>query len=153
MRLNFKGLNFPELSFRTNIEAVTKLLPQQKTEMKIESNFKRAVIQSNANESEKILSLTCRMKSDVTSRVPLDLVVTALGYFDCADFNQKEFEIRATSIIFPYIRTAVSNLMSLSGFPAITLPVLQDGILFPEDRNPGSTPVRNATTGSSGTND
>ena len=48
--------------------------------------------------------------------------------------DKKILAISTTEIIYPYLRTAVSNLMSNAFVAPITLPVIPAGTMFPEDR-------------------
>lgn len=129
MKISLKGINFSELKFKLNN------LPQQKTEFKITPNFKRTVVGNKTNDKTKLLNLICSIESSFSDPKPFDLVVSILGNFECEDdFYLKELEVKGTELLYPYLRSAISNLMTLANFPPINLPVLQDGILFPEDK-------------------
>ncbi len=60
-----------------------------------------------------------------------------VGIFDVEAENKEEerdFVIQATSLVYPYLRAAVTNLTASAAIAPLNLPVL-NGPIFPEDRD------------------
>ena len=133
MIMKLKSINFPELSFK-----LTNNNPQPQKgnvlELKLNPQFKRAVLNVNTNDNVKLLNLICSMPSTYTDPKPFDLTVSIMGVFEVEDFEPTQFQYEATSVLFPYLRMAISNLTNMACFPPINLPLMENGILFPEDR-------------------
>lgn len=123
-----KDLKYPKLHF----ELVGAL--KNEITINLQNCFKRffndAVNQSNL----KVLNLTFTLNSDKISGSPYHIIVSVDGIFEIiGNFNQQEFEITATEQLFPYLRNAVSTIMSNAGFPPIYLPPINDKSLFNND--------------------
>ena len=60
--------------------------------------------------------------------------MTGIFETDAADDDtRKEAVVRATSLLYPYLRAAITNLTTTALAAPIVLPVM-NGPLFPEDR-------------------
>lgn len=123
------GLLFNSYGIK-NIElniAPPQLLEEGQTnEVSLDAQFSKEIIKYNDNEFSvdlgvKISGLNSNQKEVINLKICME------GYFELiGDPSDKEFEdssnINAVSILFPYLRTAVSTITILSNFSKIDLP-------------------------------
>ena len=98
--------------------------------------FSRRVRHAAENDKLFFVSLTVKIENTPEAPKPIDLLVTMTGIFetDAADDDtRKEAVVRATSLLYPYLRSAITNLTTTALAAPIVLPVM-NGALFPEDR-------------------
>lgn len=130
MLVLLKDLKYPKLHF----ELVGNL--KNEITINLQNCFKRFVNNSTNQSNLKVLNLTFTLNSDKISGSPYHIIVSIDGIFEIVgNFNQKEFEILATEQLFPYLRNAISTIMSNAGFPPIYLPPINDKFLFSNDDN------------------
>lgn len=130
--MDFKGINAEELSFKLNR---VKLAPDSKLDIK--PQFSRQVRKVNGNEKLNFISLSVKIESTEAEPKPFDILVTLVGAFefDVKDTNEeRRCVIEATKIIYPYLRSAVTNLTASAFIAPLNLPVIQ-GAIFPEDKD------------------
>ncbi len=132
MKYNFKGITAEELSFKLNR---VKLDPNAKLELK--PQFARQVRKMNNDPKVNLIALSVKIESTEAEPKPFDINVTLVGIFE-AEFENKEeereFIIQATSVVYPYLRAAVTNVTTSAAIAPLYLPVIS-GPIFPEDRN------------------
>ena len=133
MNYTFKGITAEELSFKLN----RVKLPQEKLDIK--PQFSREVRRVDANNKIRFIALSVEIKSTEESPKPFDIKVTLVGIFELENEvvskeEERKFVIEATDILYPYIRSSVTNLTAQAYITPLNLPVLQERI-FPEDRN------------------
>ena len=133
MKIDFKGITAEELSFKLNR---VKLNPEDKLDIK--PQFSRQVRKVNGNEKLNFIALSVKIESTEAEPKPFDINATLVGVFEVTDLrNEKEernFVIEGTKIIYPYLRSAVTNLTANAFIAPLNLPVIS-GPIFPEDRD------------------
>lgn len=133
MKIDFKGITAEELSFKLNR---VKLNPEDKLDIK--PQFSRQVRKVNGNEKLNFIALSVKIESTEKEPKPFDVNATLVGVFEVTDIrNEKEernFVIEGTKIIYPYLRSAVTNLTANAFIAPLNLPVIS-GPIFPEDRD------------------
>ncbi|MBZ3935870.1 protein-export chaperone SecB [Methanimicrococcus blatticola] len=98
----------------------------QNTEVELDAKFSKEIIKLNDKNFAVDLSVEI-LGNDSNSKKVIDLKICMEGYFELVgDLTEKEFEnnlnINAVSILFPYLRTAVSTISILSNFSRIDIP-------------------------------
>lgn len=132
MKIDFKGITAEELSFKLNH---VKLNPEDKLDIK--PQFSRQVRKVNNNEKLNFISLAVKIASTEEEPKPFDINVTLVGVFEIEVANQNEernFVIEGTKMMYPYLRSAVTNLTANAYIAPLNLPVIS-GPIFPEDRD------------------
>ena len=132
MKFTFKGITAEELSFKLNH---VKLAPD--TKLDIKPQFSRQVRKVNGNEKVNFIVLSVKIASTEAEPKPFDINVSLVGIFEAEVANESEersFVIEGTKLIYPYLRSAVTNLTANAYIAPLNLPVLT-GPIFPEDRD------------------
>ncbi len=133
MKIDFKGITAEELAFKLNR---VKLNPEDKLDIK--PQFSRQVRKVNGNDKLNFIALSVKIESTESEPKPFDINATLVGVFEVTDLrNEKEernFVIEGTKIIYPYLRSAVTNLTANAFIAPLNLPVIS-GPIFPEDRD------------------
>ena len=132
MKYYFKGISAEELSFKLNR---VRLNPDDKLDIK--PQFSRQVRKVNGNDKLNFVSLAVKIESTEAEPKPFDVHVSLVGVFEVEDVkndaDERRFVIDATKQIYPYLRSAVTNLTASAYIAPLNLPVIQ-GAIFPEDR-------------------
>lgn len=132
MKIDFKGITAEELSFRLNR---VKLNPEDKLDIK--PQFSRQVRKVNGNDKLNFIALSVKIESTEAEPKPFDIFVTLVGVFEVEVANENEerkFVIEGTKLVYPYLRSAVTNLTANAYIAPLNLPVIS-GPIFPEDRD------------------
>ena len=132
MKIDFKGITAEELSFKLNR---IKLAPNDKLDIK--PQFSRQVRKVNGNEKLNFIALSVKIQSTEEEPKPFDINATLVGVFEVEVANENEernFVIEGTKLIYPYLRTAVTNLTANAYIAPLNLPVIS-GPIFPEDKD------------------
>lgn len=132
MKFDFKGITAEELSFKLNR---VKIEPD--TKLDIKPQFSRQVRKVNGNEKINFIALSVKIASTEAEPKPFDVNVTLVGIFEVESANESEersFVIEGTKLLYPYLRTAVTNLTASAYIAPLNLPVIA-GPIFPEDRD------------------
>jgi len=134
MRYEFKGITTEELSYRLNR---VQIAPNQRLDIK--PQFARQVRKPNDNHKLIFISLAVKIESSEKEPKPFDLNVNLVGVFELEkeDYNAQEeraFVIEATQLLYPYLRSTVSNLTAQAYISPLNLPIIT-GPIFPEDRD------------------
>ena len=134
MRYDFKGITTEELSYKLNR---VQIAPNQRLDIK--PQFARQVRKPNDNHKLIFISLAVKIESTEKEPKPFDLNVNLVGVFELEkeDYNAQEeraFVIEATQLLYPYLRSTVSNLTAQAYISPLNLPVIT-GAIFPEDRD------------------
>lgn len=132
MKIDFKGVTAEELSFKLNR---VRLNPQDKLDIK--PQFSRQVRKVNNNEKLNFIALSVKIESTEEEPKPFNINVTVVGVFEVEDMSPAEergFVIEATKAVYPYLRSAVTNLTANAYIAPLNLPVI-NGPMFPEDRD------------------
>ncbi len=128
--LALKGISVDELSFKLNGIRI-----QRGDKVEINPAFSRRV--RRVAENGKIFFVTLGVKIENTAEKPkpFDLHVTMTGAFEAEseeDEVMRAAVIEGTSVLYPYLRAAVTSLTSTALSAPIVLPIVS-GPLFPED--------------------
>ncbi len=126
-----KGIRADEMSFKLNAVRANN---GQKVELK--PTFSRKVRRAVENEKLCFVTLNVKIEKTEDSPKPFDLSVTFTGVFESeaqTDAERRALVIAATSVLYPYLRAAVTTLTTSAFAAPIVLPVIS-GPLFPEDR-------------------
>ena len=134
MKYDFKGITTEELSYKINR---VQIAPNQRLDIK--PQFARQVRKPNDNKKLAFISLAVKIESTEAEPKPFDLHVNLVGVFELDTDNytaqeERSFVIEATSVLYPYLRTAVSNLTAQAFVSPLVLPIIS-GPIFPEDRD------------------
>ena len=132
MKFDFKGITAEELSFKLNR---IKLNPEDKLDIK--PQFSRQVRKVNGNDKLNFIALSVKIESTEAEPKPFDIMVTLVGVFEVEVANETEernFVIEGTKLIYPCLRSAVTNLTANAYIAPLNLPVIA-GPIFPEDRD------------------
>lgn len=141
MKIDFKGITAEEISFKLNR---VKLNPEDKLDIK--PQFARQVRKVTGNDKLNFVSLSVKIESTPEEPKPFDINVTLVGIFEVEDVHgeaeERKFVIEATKLVYPYLRSQVTNLTASAYIAPLNLPVIS-GPIFPEDRdqfafNPGN---------------
>ena len=140
MKIDFKGITAEELSFKLNR---VKLNPEDKLDIK--PQFSRQVRKVNGNDKLNFIALSVKIESTEAEPKPFDIFVTLVGVFEAEVANENEerkFVIEGTKLVYPYLRSAVTNLTANAYIAPLNLPVIA-GPIFPEDRDVSAFSVDN----------
>ncbi len=133
MKYDFKGITTEELSYKLNR---VRLEPNARVDIK--PQFARQVRKANENAKICFISLSVKVESTEAEPKPFDINVSLVGVFELEnELNQQEeraFVIEATQLIYPYLRSAVTNLTAQAFITPLNLPLI-NGPIFPEDRD------------------
>ena len=132
MKIDFKGITAEELSFKLNR---VKRNPEDKLDIK--PQFSRQVRKVNGNDKLNFIALSVKIESTEAEPKPFDIFVTLVGVFEAEVANENEerkFVIEGTKLVYPYLRSAVTNLTANAYIAPLNLPVIA-GPIFPEDRD------------------
>ena len=130
---SLKALTADELSFKVN-----PLKASPDTKFEIKPFFSRQIRQANENPKINIVMLECKIESTEESPKPFNITARMIGVFEVqnmeTDEDKRIFAVNATETIFPYLRSAITNLTAVALINPLTLPVVTGSTLFPEDR-------------------
>ncbi|MBE7088074.1 MAG: hypothetical protein E7370_00915 [Clostridiales bacterium] len=132
MKIDFKGISAEELSFKLNR---VRIEPNAKLDIK--PQFSRQVRKANGNEKLNFVSLSVKIESTEAEPKPFDINVTLVGVYEvevASKNEERDFVIEATKQLYPYLRSAVTNLTASAYISPLNLPVI-NGPIFPEDRD------------------
>ena len=132
MKIDFKGITAEELSFKLNR---VRLSPDAKLDIK--PQFTRQVRKVNNNEKLNFIALSVKIESTEEEPKPFDLHVTLVGVFETefvSDSEERSFVIEGTKLLYPYLRSTVTNLTANAYVAPLNLPIIT-GPIFPEDRD------------------
>ncbi|MGN0805892.1 MAG: protein-export chaperone SecB [Candidatus Coproplasma sp.] len=134
MKYLLKLISMEELSFKLNR---VQLAPNQRLDVK--PQFARQVRKANDNKKLIFIALSVKIESTEAEPKPFDINVGLVGMYELEteDYTAEEeraFVIEATNQLYPYLRSAVTNLTAQAYITPLNLPVL-NGPIFPEDRD------------------
>ncbi|MDE7163684.1 MAG: protein-export chaperone SecB [Clostridia bacterium] len=134
MRYDFKGITTEELNYKLNR---VQIAPNQRLDIK--PQFSRQVRKPNDNKKLMFISLAVKIETSEQEPKPFNLDVNLVGVFELEkeDYTAQEeraFVIEATQLLYPYLRSTVSNLTAQAFITPLNLPVIT-GPIFPEDRD------------------
>ncbi len=133
MKYDFKGITTEQLSFKLNR---VKLEPNQRLDIK--PQFSRQVRKSNDNPKLMFVNLKVAILTNDKEPKPFDIEVSIVGVYELETApnpqQERDFVIEATGMLYPYLRTAVTNITAQAYITPLNLPVIT-GPLFPEDRD------------------
>jgi preprotein translocase subunit SecB len=133
MKYDFKGITTEELSYKLNR---IRIDPQQRLD--IRPQFSRQVRKANDNPKLNFVSLSVKIESTEQEPKPFDINVNIVGIFELEEEpnaqQEREFVIEATTSLYPYLRSMVTNLTAQAYISPLNLPLIT-GPLFPEDRD------------------
>lgn len=133
MKYDFKGISCEQLSFKLNR---VRIEPNQRLDIK--PQFSRQVRKSNENPKMMFVNLKVAVLTNENEPKPFDIEVSIVGIYELAEVadarQERDFVIEATSMLYPYLRSMVTNLTAQAYIQPLNLPVL-NGPIFPEDRD------------------
>lgn len=131
--MSLKGIKIEELSFKINNIRVEK-----DAKMEIKQNFSRQIRKFNDNDKVFAVVLSVIIANTDDAPSPFDINIRIAGIFESkeaySDGDMRYFAIDATKLLYPYLRSQMTNLTAMAYIPPINLPVVDAGSLFPEDR-------------------
>lgn len=133
MKYELKGITTEQLSFKLNR---VKLEPNQRLDIK--PQFSRQVRKANDNPKLMFVNLKVAVLNNEKEPKPFDIEVSLVGVYELESApnpqQERDFVIEATGMLYPYLRTAVTNLTAQAYISPLNLPVIS-GPIFPEDRD------------------
>lgn len=134
MKYDFKGISVEELTYKLNR---IRLEPNQKLDIK--PQFARQVRKANDNAKLVFISLAVKIESTEAEPKPFNIDCGIVGIFELetdtyTPEEERSFVIEATQLLYPYLRSAVTNLTAQAYINPLNLPVI-NGPIFPEDRD------------------
>lgn len=134
MKYNFRLISMEELSFKLNR---VQIAPNQRLDVK--PQFARQVRKANDNKKLIFIALSVKIESTEAEPKPFDINVGLVGMYELetetyTPEEERAFVIEATQQLYPYLRSAVTNLTAQAYITPLTLPVI-NGPIFPEDRD------------------
>lgn len=134
MKYDFRGITTEELSYKLNR---VQIAPNQRLDIK--PQFARQVRKPNDNKKLIFISLAVKIESTESEPKPFDINVNLVGVYELEkeDYTPQEeraFVIEATQMLYPYLRSAVSNLTAQAYVTPLNLLII-NGPIFPEDRD------------------
>ncbi len=133
MKYSFKGITCEQLSFRLNR---VKLEPNQRLDIK--PQFSRQVRKANENPRLMFVNLKVAVLTNDAEPKPFDIEVSIVGVYELEQApdaqQERDFVIEATGMLYPYLRSIVTNLTAQAYIQPLNLPVI-NGPIFPEDRD------------------
>ncbi len=132
INFSLRGITAEELSFKTN------RIKLADPKFEIKPTFSRQVRKANENPNIYVIALDCKIESTEEAPKPFNLIVRYIGVFETdgiqTEEDRKAFSIKATEILFPYLRQGVTALTTTAMLNPLVLPVVPGDVLFPEDR-------------------
>ena len=132
---SMKNLSADELSFKMN-----HIKAEPNTRFEIKPFFSRRIQGVHEHPLIHIVPLECKVETTEESPKPFNLLVRLVGVFEVKNMNTDEdrriFAVNATETMFPYLRSAITNVTADALIPPIVLPVVSGATLFPDDRAP-----------------
>lgn len=133
MKYDFKGVTTEELSYKLNR---VNIAPNQRLDIK--PQFSRQVRKSNENNKLVFIVLSVKVETTEAEPKPFNVNVALVGIFELdsepSAQEERAFVIEATQLLYPYLRSAVTNLTAQAYISPLNLPVIS-GPIFPEDRD------------------
>ncbi len=109
MKYEFKGITVEELSYNLNR---VRLEPNQRLDIK--PQFSRQVRKANENAKLNFIALSVKIQTTDAEPKPFNLSATVVGVFELAEEpnpqQERSFVIEATQLLYPYLRSTVTNL-------------------------------------------
>ncbi len=83
------------------------------------------------------LGLSVNFETEEKNPLPFDIEVSVRGRFilESIDDEEKHIKTSGVAILFPYLRSTLSMLMSLASIPPITLPTINVAAMFEKEEN------------------
>lgn len=132
INFSLRGITAEELSFKAN------RIKLADPKFEIKPTFSRQVRKANENQNIYVIALDCKIESTEEAPKPFNLLVRYIGVFETdgvqTEEDRKAFAIKATEVLFPYLRQGVTALTTTAMLNPLVLPVVPGDILFPEDR-------------------
>lgn len=126
-----RGIRAEELSFKQN----NVKLPKD-TKLDLKPSFSRRIRRTPENEKLYFVTLEVKIESSEACPKPFDLKVSLTGIFEASltdDMSRRAFHAQSVAVLYPYLRSAVTNLTAASLVSPLVLPIV-GGALFPEDK-------------------
>ncbi len=126
------GMHCDDMRFRLN---VVKAEPQTKFEVKPE--FNRQIKKNKDLPKRRIVEITVKMVGTEKNPMPFDVGIRMSAIFELEEEiwlmeDEREFFDDATRLMFPYLRTAVTNLTAAAMINPIIFPPVDTALLFKE---------------------
>ena len=89
------------------------------------------------DDAHATVQLVLDLRNTKDNTFPIDIKVDITGIFDISNLNKEEIDqflkLQAVHIMYPYIRTIISNVTSSAMMPPVILPIIDVKSLFPEE--------------------
>ncbi|MBQ6606494.1 MAG: protein-export chaperone SecB [Firmicutes bacterium] len=89
------------------------------------------------DETHSTVELVLEILNTEEHPFPVDIRISLTGVFDIstlpAEAHDSFLKLQAIQIMYPYLRTMLTNITSSSLMPPIVLPIVDVSTLFPED--------------------
>ncbi len=141
--LQFESYYFDQMVYKRNDEYWNKFQPGQPVSIEIQPTFEFGVQinKDNPHNARVIVSVSLG-KDQLSSDYPFQIEAGICGIFNVApdDSDPQElwtkFSGNAIAILYPYLRSAVTDITSKSDHPPVILPVLNVAKIAAEKLRP-----------------
>lgn len=117
------------------VQIINNMLPNG--QFKASPKFFRKT--GTVDDNKHFTELTIEIRNTEETPFPIDLRIRMTCVFDLSNIDpdqiDKFLKIQGIQILFPYLRTMVSNVTASAMMPPIVLPIIDVLKLFPEDQN------------------
>ena len=118
--------------------ALNPIRPEDRNKVAIDPQFKRNIVQVPDNKDVWIVDVILNMVGTEEKLSPMNINVRTRGIFKVegldTEQDKKVFNLSATEVIFPYLRSTVATVTGAMGNPLV-LPAVPTAMFFPEDRD------------------
>lgn len=89
-----------------------------------ELSFTVGILVNADDEQRGIIRLGCDINHENKMDSPFTMEVIMMGEFQTSDVAFKDYIINAVSLLFPYLRTHISTITSISGVEPLIIPAI-----------------------------
>lgn len=133
MKIKNVSIDIDELHFKNNH------LPR-KSAYNLNPELSRTI--GSEGEDMYYTQIELRIENTEERPFPMDLLVVVKALFKLTELNEDEdnkdiedfLKYQGVHILYPYLRSTVSALTSISMFPPIVLPIINSRTLFKDDK-------------------
>lgn len=124
--------------------------PQENKRIALKPRFGRKITQAADNERIWFVDLEVLVVGSEEEPTPFNLRVRTRGIFEAEGLDneqdKKVFDLSATEVVFPYLRSVVATLTGSAFNQPFMLPAIPTTAIFPEDREVNNFEVPNQPT-------
>ncbi|KEO84626.1 protein-export chaperone SecB [Tumebacillus flagellatus] len=126
-RIRFISYKIDSIHFEINRDYVG----EDQEDENLSINLTRSWAVHKENPGDFIVTMLCEInqrEEDSDSEMPFSLDISLLGHFVAEQVEPSDLEVfakyNAPSILYPYLRAAVSQVVTMAGFDPVLLPIV-----------------------------